>query len=58
MNKVVFIQVYSCIEGRLVAEFRHILEDGQNVNEVMKIVKKGDGDCMGIEVVTYGLNVV
>ena len=56
MNKVVFIQVYSCIERRVVSEFRHILKDGQNVNEVAKI--KSKGECMGIEVVTYGLNLV
>ena len=39
MNKVVFIQVYSCKEGKLLQEFRHVLSSGQFVSTVSKITR-------------------
>ena len=57
MNKIVFVQIYSCSEGRLIKEYRYALEDNQFINKISKIVKK-DEKCMDIQVVTYSLHKV
>ena len=55
MNKVVFIQVYSCKEGRLIKEIRHVLSSGQFVSTVSKITHTNP-ECMTVQVVTYSLD--
>ena len=60
MNRIVFVQIYSCAEGRLIKEYRYGLEGGQLVNAVYRIVREEEGEkeCMNVRVVTYGLSKV
>jgi hypothetical protein len=53
MNKIVFVQIYSCIEGKLVKEYRYALKENVFVNAVEGIFVRDE--CMRVSVTTYGL---
>ena len=57
MNKVVFIQIYSCQQKKLIKEYRHELNEGESINSIYRIVAQSK-ECMDVQVVTYGLTQV
>ena len=56
MNRIVFVQIYSCSEARLVKEYRYALEGHKLVNSLHRIFR--EEDCMRVRAVTYGLSQV
>ena len=55
MNRIIFVQIYSCADGRLIREYRYGLNGGGLVNAVEK-VRRVEEECMDVGVVTYGLS--
>ena len=45
MNKVLLVQVYSCLESKLVKEYRYSMTNGTLINTITKMSRKGD-ECM------------
>lgn len=57
MNRLLFVQIYSCREAKVVAELRYRLKSGGNINWAYAINTTGNTkpNCANVYLVSYSL---